>query len=130
MMLFDTCALLWVTLDPDSLTEEERNIALSDFEAGEAAVSSISFWEVGAKIKKNRIDIGMPLEEYIHKIHLFGGFEIIPVDEMIWMENIRLNWDHRDPADRTIVATAGLRGIPILTKDMTIRAYYPNQGWL
>jgi len=129
-MLFDTCALLWVTLDPDSLTEEERNIALSDFEAGEAAVSSISFWEVGAKIKKNRIDIGMPLEEYIHKIHLFGGFEIIPVDEMIWMENIRLNWDHRDPADRTIVATAGLRGIPILTKDMTIRAYYPNQGWL
>jgi len=130
LMLFDTCAMLWSTLDPDSLTAGERDIALSAFEAGRAAVSSISFWEIGIKIKRGKLDIGMTLEEYAGKIHAFNGFEIIPVDEMIWMENIRLDWDHRDPADRTIVATAKMRKLPILTKDLVIRNYYPNQGWL
>jgi PIN domain nuclease of toxin-antitoxin system len=129
LMLFDTCALLWSTLDPDSLTDQERDIAFSAFENGRSAVSSISFWEIGIKIKRKKLDIGMTLESYIEKIHAFNGFEIIPVDEMIWMENIRLEWDHRDPADRTIVVTTKLRDIPILTKDINIRNFYTNQGW-
>jgi PIN domain nuclease of toxin-antitoxin system len=130
LMLFDTCALLWSTLDPDSLADREREIAFSEFETGRAAVSSISFWEIGIKIKREKLDIGMTLESYLEKIHAFNGLEIIPVDEFIWMENIKLEWDHRDPADRTIVATAKLRELPILTKDMNIRNYYSNQGWL
>ena len=71
----------------------------------------------------------MSIGQYIHKIHKVSGLEIIPVDEMIWMENIHLDWLHRDPVDRTIVATARLRGIPILTKDAIIRDFYPDQGW-
>lgn len=128
-MLFDTCALLWSTLDPDSLTGQEREIAFSDIESGQAAVSSISFWEIGIKIKYGKLELGMSLENYLKRIHKFNRFEIIPVDEIIWMENIRLDWDHRDPADRTIVATAKLRELPILTRDLLIRNFYRNQGW-
>ena len=40
-----------------------------------------------------------------------------------------MDWAHSDPADRTIVATAKLRDIPILTKDDIIRNFYPDQGW-
>ena len=128
-MVYDTCALLWVTLDPGSLTEREKEIAFSCFDKKEAVVSSISFWEIGIKIKKKKLDIGMSLEEYIEKIHFFNGFEIVPVNETVWLTNINLNWQHRDPADRTIVATAKLRGLPILTKDDVIRSFYSNQGW-
>lgn len=128
-MLFDTCALLWSTLDPHSLTEREKAVAFSAFEENRACVSSISFWEIGIKIKRKKLDIGMTLEEYVRKIHDFNGFEIIPVDETIWLENILLDWDHGDPADRTIVATAKLRNLPILTKDAHILGYYRNLGW-
>lgn len=128
-MLFDTCALLWATLDPGSLSEEEKRIAFQAFEDGTAAVSSISFWEIGIKLRKNRLEIGMSLEQYIRKIHEFNGIEIVPVNELIWLENLKLDWDHRDPADRTIVATALLRGVPILTKDTVIRDFYSHQGW-
>lgn len=128
-MLFDTCALLWTTLDPDTLSKQEKHIAFQSFEDGQAAVSSISFWEIGIKIKKKKLNIGMSLDQYIHKIHQLNGLEIIPVDEAIWIENINLDWVHRDPANRTIVATARLRGIPILTKDAIIRDFYPDQGW-
>ena len=105
-MLFDTCALLWTTLDPDSLSASEKRIAFKSLEEGQAVVSSISFWEIGIKIKRRKLNVGMSLEQYIYKIRQLSGLEILPVDEMIWMENIHLDWDHRDPADRTIVATA------------------------
>lgn len=46
-MLFNTCALLWVTLDPSALTEKEIAVAHEAIEKGAACVSSISFWEIG-----------------------------------------------------------------------------------
>jgi PIN domain nuclease of toxin-antitoxin system len=45
------------------------------------------------------------------------------------MENSSWDWDHRDPADRTIVATVKLRNIPIITKDPLIRNFYPKTIW-
>ncbi|MDZ7724492.1 MAG: type II toxin-antitoxin system VapC family toxin [candidate division KSB1 bacterium] len=128
-MLFDTCALLWATLNPDALTENEREIAFAALENGSAAVSSISFWEIGINIKRKKLDIRMSLHTYIDKIHQFNGFEIIPVDERSWAKNIALDWPHKDPADRTIVATAMLRDLPILTRDTVIREFYAKLGW-
>ena len=128
-MLLDTCALLWVTLKPEILTEQEKAIAFNAIENGNAAISAISIWEIGIKIKKGKLKIGMSLEHYVRRIQELNGIEIIPVDENIWMENLKLDWDHRDPADRTIVATALLRGCPILTKDQAILDFYKDQGW-
>ncbi len=38
-------------------------------------------------------------------------------------------WEHRDPADRTIVATAVLKDLPIVTKDDIIGRFYPKVIW-
>lgn len=65
----------------------------------------------------------------VRRIQELNGIDIIPVDESIWIENLNLNWEHKDPADRTIVATAQLRGLPVLTKDQVIRDFYKEQGW-
>jgi len=40
-----------------------------------------------------------------------------------------LEWDHRDPVDRTIVATAKKRRLPIITKDQRIRRFYKRTVW-
>ncbi|KKK67831.1 hypothetical protein LCGC14_2950150, partial [marine sediment metagenome] len=54
---------------------------------------------------------------------------IIPVDENIWIKNLSLKWSNNDPADRTIVATAMLKKLPIITKDKIIRDFYPEIIW-
>lgn len=41
---------------------------------------------------------------------------------------VTLSWT-RDPFDRLIVATASLHGSPLLTRDETIRANYPDAVW-
>jgi PIN domain nuclease of toxin-antitoxin system len=74
------------------------------------------------------------MKEYFKKVEESGEELIvyqneIPVDETIWMENLSLDWEHKDPADRTIVATAHLRKLPIITTDRRIKDLYPNTIW-
>jgi PIN domain nuclease of toxin-antitoxin system len=55
--------------------------------------------------------------------------EILPVDEKIWLKNLQLDWPHRDPADRTIVATATLFSCPLITSDRVIQSFYAETIW-
>ena len=87
-------------------------------------MSSISIWELGVKIRNKKLDIGMSIREYAEKVRRLGCVETIPVDESVWIRNVELEWNHRDPADRTIVATALILGLPLLSKDDAIRSYH------
>ena len=105
--------------------KEEFSKALK-FLNKQACISSISIWEIGIKIKKGKLDIKMSLNEYVKKIKKISNFEIVPINENIWIESLKLEWQHNDPADRVIVATAKLREIPIFTKDRIISDFYPD----
>jgi len=126
--MLDTCALLWWTLDPEKLSDKAAKACKKISDTG-AMISSISIWEIGIKIKKGKLDIGLSLSEYVDRLKSLDTLTIIPIDEYIWIENISLDWEHRDPADRTIVATARLKGVPIITKDENIKEFYPKVIW-
>lgn len=128
MILLDTCALLWWTLSPEQLSERAQVVCDRIHEDG-AFLSSISIWEIGIKVKKGSLSLGIGLEGYVSRLKRLGVLEIIPVDEDIWVRNIALDWDNRDPADRTIVATAMMQGLSIVTKDDRIARYYDEVIW-
>jgi len=128
MILMYTCALLWWTLEPDKLSSKAQRYCQKIPDEG-AVISSISIWEIGIKIKKGLLDIKIPLSKYVDRLNRLEYLRIIPVDESIWIKNIELGWDHKDPADRTIVATAMLHNLPIMTKDALIQDYYHKIIW-
>ena len=128
MILLDTCALLWWTVEPEALSFNARKAA-DRFPREGCAISSITIWEIGIKIKKKKIDIKLTLDEYVKRVIRINYLTIIPVDEHIWVRNIMLDWEHRDPADRTNVATALLHDLPIMTKDGLIGSYYSRIIW-
>ena len=126
MVILDTCALIFWTLDRAKLSAgAEKAIE----EADRIAISSISIWEVGIKVKKGTLQIPLSLPEYVEKLNSIEGFDILPVDERAWLKNLELDWDHRDPADRTIVGVASLHACPLITSDARIRAFYPDTIW-
>ena len=45
------------------------------------------------------------------------------MDTATWLRSLALAWDHRDPADRVIVATAILQDVPLLTADAEIHRF-------
>jgi len=128
MVLLDTHALLWWTLDPDKLSKKAFAVCSEIVNTG-SLISSITIWEIGIKIKNSRIDIGMSIGEYLQKIKQLNCVEIVPVDEKIWIDSITLNWENRDPADRVIVATALSRAVPIVSKDERISGFYKKTIW-
>lgn len=128
MVLLDTCTLLWWTLDPDKLSKKASKECLK-IRKEKGYVSSISFWEIGIKIKKNKIEIPLSFESYVDKVKSINNLIIIPITEDIWVKNILLDWEHSDPADRTIVSTAIIYNIHIVTKDKIMKKYFKNTIW-
>lgn len=120
MIVLDTHAVLWWTLDPGKLSKKAAR-ACDKIEDEGAYLSSISIWELGVKIRNGKLDIGMSIRDYTELVKRIGTIEITPVDDLTWIRSLELEWDHRDPADRVIVATALMRGLPVLTKDDLIR---------
>ncbi|MCK5680968.1 type II toxin-antitoxin system VapC family toxin [bacterium] len=128
MLVLDTCALLWYSLDDKKLSARAK-LECEKIPRTGAYISAISIWEIGLKIKNGKLDINTKIENFVSRLRRLGTIEIIPVDEDIWLKNLALDWSHRDPADRTIVATAMLKKLPIITSDKTISDYYDNVIW-
>jgi PIN domain nuclease of toxin-antitoxin system len=82
-----------------------------------------SIWEIGIKVKRRRIELPIPVEEFARRIERGRVVELLPVDTSTWLRSLSLDWEHSDPADRVIVATALIRGVPLLTKNATIHAF-------
>ena len=118
--MLDTHALLWWALDPERLSET-ATATLADMEKHGGFASAISIWELGIKVKRGKLELGIPIEELVRRIERTAAVELVPVDTNIWLRSLALEWEHRDPADRVIVSTALLKGVPLLTRDEVIR---------
>ena len=125
-ILLDTNALLFIIIDQGRLTVEAGRAI---HETEELIISSISIWEIAVKYKKGKLPLPFTPEELVYHLKSVTNLTIQPVDERIWLKNVSLDWDHKDPADRTIVATASLRVIPIVTSDEVIRGFYSKTIW-
>ena len=129
MMVLDTCALLWWTLDPAQLSDAAR-AACDAIPRRGGCLSAISMWEIGIKWQRKKLDLGgLDLREYVRRVQSIAGLEIVPVSGDLWVENIMLEWAHRDTADRTIVATALMRDLPVVTCDQHITGFYSRVIW-
>ena len=126
VIVLDTAALIYWTLNRARLS---LTAAQSIADADRIAISSISIWEIGIKVNKGKLSIPLPLPEYAGKLEQIDRVEFLAVDLRTWIKNLELDWPHRDPADRTIVATAALHSCSLLTPDSIIRAFYPQAIW-
>lgn len=121
MIALDTHALLWWALDPDQLSPAAV-AQVEEMEKRGGFASAISIWELGVKVQRGKLELGLGIEELARRIERSAVVELVPVDTTIWLRSLALAWDHRDPADRVIVATALAKGVPLLTKDDAIRS--------
>ena len=126
MIVLDTSALLFWTLHRERLSEA-ASVAI--FEADRVLVSSISIWEIGIKAARGRLSIPLSVREYAERLERIARVEVLPVDTETWLVGLDLSWDHRDPADRTIVATAALNECPLVTSDRAMRNFYSRAVW-
>ena len=127
MIVLDTCALLWLTLDPSKLSKPAA-AACASIDALGGYVVSVSIWEIGIKIQKGKLDLGMSLAQYVELVNQVNIVQV-SVDTSLWVESLALRWDHRDPADRLIVAFAKRKKLSLVSSDKMMKKYYPSVIW-
>jgi PIN domain nuclease of toxin-antitoxin system len=123
MYILDTCVLLWMASEQDSLTEKVKQ-TLSE-NAGNLFISSISAFEIAIKSEKGKIELPLPPVEWVREALFLHGIEEIFVNSDIASKSVLLPKIHNDPCDRIVIATAMKHHMIIITRDKTIQQY-PN----
>lgn len=122
IVVLDTCAIVWAVSDPAKLPSRAARILQA--EDTEACVSAISCAEVACATTRGRIEIDRHWRHWFRHYIELNGWTVLPVDLEAIEEAYALPEPfHRDPADRIIVASARLRGAPIITADARILGY-------
>ena len=124
MVVLDTCAIIDLASEESSIGDD----VISLIEEG-AIILSISFAEIACKIKIGKLDFGISSEELLTHYRLETEVSIVDISPELWHKSITLDWDHKDPADRIIVAYAKESNLKIVSSDKLIKKFYPKTIW-
>ena len=123
MILLDTHIWVWWVDGSSELTSTQQNYIEAN-EQGGLGVSVISCWEVSKLVELNRLELRCPVGVWIEQALAYPGIRFVYLTPRIAVESTLLPKPfHRDPADQIIVATARIRGCPVLNADTRILKY-------
>jgi PIN domain nuclease of toxin-antitoxin system len=120
-LLLDTHALLWVLLDPARIPAE----TLATVRAPDTTVyvSAASAWEVATKHRLGKLQgaaaVVSGYREHLARLRA----EELPITGHHALTAGTLQWSHRDPFDRVIVAQALLESLAVVTSDAVLTEF-------
>lgn len=123
MILLDTHIWVWWINSSPKLTPKHLAIIQHYLAAG-LAVSVISCWEVAKLATLGRLNLFLPVDQWLRLGLTRPGIRLVDLTPKIAVEaNYLPGTFHRDPADQILVATARELNLPLLTADAKILAY-------
>ena len=84
-------------------------------QAERVAVSAISCWERVMLVQKQRIEIPLPVEQWLKEATTGSKVEVLPITCEIARLAGTLPEHHKDPADRIIIATAVCHNLKLMS---------------
>ena len=129
-LLLDTHIVLWLDSGDDRLRKSTRVLIDDCWRNGGAIVlSAVTAWEVALLVDAGRIDLDCPVEAWIERFLGRPGVEAAPLEHRAACRSYRLHHlEHRDPADRLLIATAIELACPLVTYDERIRRFGEKHG--
>jgi PIN domain nuclease of toxin-antitoxin system len=122
--MLDTHVFLWAVSEDDKLSVNARE-AIENIKS-RLFISAISAFEIGNKYRIGKLP---EYKEIVDKYHEFVaklGAAELPISGLHAQFAAKIEWDHRDPFDRIIVAQAFIENLPLITCD----AAFATLPWL
>lgn len=128
-LILDTHVLIWYSQGIE-LIPQQVNLIDEAVANNSLCISAISIWEITMLANKGKIVINIPIKDWINKLLLISKIKIIDLSPDTLIESVLLpNYEHRDPADRLIIASVRLTNSVLMTFDQKI-IDYANLGYL
>lgn len=125
-LLLDTHAFIWFINGDKSLTAKARRTI--ENAANRSFISIASLWEIAIKVSINRLELSGPYEKIIEHIYN-NGFDLLSINFEHTSLISKLEFHHRDPFDRLIIAQALFENMSIISKDKVFDSYNIKRIW-
>ncbi len=124
-LLLDTHVWLWYA---EGVSERLRPASIRKLDEARTGaglvVSAISVWEIGMHSARGRIQLALPLRDWVERALGVPGIRLAPLDAAVAAESTLLPGEPLgDPADRFLIATARANGFVLATRDERILEY-------
>jgi len=125
--LLDTNAFLWFISGSDKLTSKARDY-IADL-SNDLVISTASLWEIAIKTSIGKLELLSPFDQLIPTQLEKNAIDVLPIEQDHISGIINLEFHHRDPFDRLIIAQGITEQIPIITSDGMFAKYPVEVIW-
>jgi PIN domain nuclease of toxin-antitoxin system len=125
-LLLDTHTLIWFLNGDEKLSAKVKD-SIEDFN-NTKFVSIASIWEIAIKISLDKFRFTKGFRHFLNMIEE-NGFEILPISFEHTMVVSTLEFIHRDPFDRILIAQCKCDNLTFATKDEIIEQYKIRTIW-
>jgi PIN domain nuclease of toxin-antitoxin system len=126
-LLLDTHSFLWFTLGATQISAVA--LAAINDPRNDKFVSPATYWEIAIKVSINKLALGAPYEDFLHRGIVLNGFGILPVEPRHTARVATLPFHHKDPFDRLLIAQALVDDLTLVSNEALFDAYGVNRLW-
>ena len=129
-LLLDTHIALWLD-SGDARLRPATRAAIDRFWQGGGSIllSTVTAWEIALLVDAERIVLDLPVRQWVERFLTLPGITLLPLDHLAAARAYELHpLEHRDPADRLLMATAIEHRAPLVTYDERIARFAERYG--
>jgi PIN domain nuclease of toxin-antitoxin system len=126
----DTHIALWIDSGDERLRSSTRVLIDECWHrGGSVLISAVSVWEIAQLVGAGRIELNRSVAAWLADFCDVPGVRAIPLSPVAAARSYELrHLEHRDPADRLLIATAIELGCALITYDGRIVAFAERHG--
>lgn len=129
-LLLDTHIALWLDSGSDRLRQSTRTLIDDCWKSGGTIfLSSVTAWEIALLVDTGRIELDVPVDAWVQRFLDRPGIVGAPLEHRAAAHSYQFHHlQHRDPADRLLIATAIELRCPLVTYDARITQFGTRRG--
>lgn len=124
--ILDTHALIWFINGDNQLSHKAKELIRNI--DNRCYVNIASIWEIALKISLNKLELNGGFDEILFLMVRYD-LQLFPISFEHVQKLLSLEYHHKDPFDRMLIAQAQVEKIPIITKDSNFRLYKVDTIW-
>jgi PIN domain nuclease of toxin-antitoxin system len=125
--LLDTTVFVWLLQEPEKLNR--RALDLVEDETQDVFLSAVTSWEVVIKSAIGKLTLPKKPDELFSEIFARFSFQPLSVTHTHILAVGELEFHHRDPFDRMLIAQARSENLVLMTADSMFEKYPVETLW-